>query len=95
MACRYEARGEGDGLSFRFPATQTHLADMMALTPVHVNRTLKVLRQDGLAQVQSRNVRILDWSGIVEAGEFDPTYLQIARSANDNRSWPQPSVVAR
>lgn len=86
MACRYEATGERVGLRFDFPATQTHLADMMALTPVHVNRTLRTLREDGLAEVHRRSVQILDWKAIVEAGEFDPTYLQIARPANDNRS---------
>lgn len=82
MACRYEAAGQDVGFSFPFPVTQTHLADMLALTPVHVNRILKVLREDVLAQVHGRTVQILDWDGIMEAGEFDSAYLQIARKAD-------------
>jgi CRP-like cAMP-binding protein len=94
MACRYRAMGEDNGVSFGFPATQTHMADMMALTPVHVNRTLKTLREEGLAQVQSRAVRILDWNGIVEVGEFDPNYLQVSTPENDNGPRPRARTAA-
>jgi CRP-like cAMP-binding protein len=83
MACRYEREGQNVGFSFGFPATQTHLADILALTPVHVNRMLKLLRQQELAHVYNRTVHILDWSGIVEAGEFDPSYLRIGQLATD------------
>lgn len=95
MACRYEATDSDLGLSFDFPATQVHLADMMALTAVHVNRTLKALRDDGLANVRKRTVHILDWNGIVAAGEFDPTYLQIAKPANDNGSRLEARLAVR
>lgn len=84
IACRYGAADEEGGSDFCFPATQTHLGDMMALTPVHVNRTLKSLRRDGLVEFHRRVVRILNWDALVEVGEFDPTYLQIGTSANDN-----------
>ncbi len=36
------------GEILRIPVTQTHLADALGLTPVHVNRTLGVLRQRGV-----------------------------------------------
>lgn len=93
MACRYEA-AEPD-FRFGFPATQTHLADMLALTPVHVNRTLKGLRQDNLVDVHNRIVRILDWRGMIDVGEFDPSYLQSAGPANDNPVVSRVAAGAR
>ena len=76
-ACRYRGLGTGKHVAFSFPVTQLHLADMLALTAVHVNRTLKLLRQEGLVDVHSKSVDITDWDGLVEAGDFDPAYLQI------------------
>jgi CRP-like cAMP-binding protein len=62
-------------LNYPFPATQTHLADMTGLTSVHVNRTLRALRDDGLATVQARAVQIHDWNRLKKVGEFDAEYL--------------------
>ena len=93
MACRYQVPDGSNALAFRFPATQNHMADMLALTPVHVNRTLMSLRADGLAEVSHRSVRIADWDKIVKLGEFDPAYLRIGGSANDNLIWSPVSRV--
>jgi CRP-like cAMP-binding protein len=82
MAFRYEAAGAKVGFSFAFPPTQAQLADMLALTPVHVNRTLKGLREEGLAEIRDRTAHILDWTGLLHAGEFDPWYLHLR--ANDD-----------
>ena len=77
LAYRYEAAGKEVGFTFDFPATQTHLADMLALTSVHVNRTLKALQADEVAHVRDGVVRVLDWQRLIKVGEFDPSYLQI------------------
>ena len=60
---------------FDFPVTQEQLADATGLTPVHTNRTLQALRRDDLIQLNSGSLRILDWKGLREAGDFDPLYL--------------------
>jgi CRP-like cAMP-binding protein len=62
--------------SFPFRVTQRHLADATGLTIVHVNRVLRALREDGLADVRRPEVVVLDWDGLIKAGEFDPHYLQ-------------------
>lgn len=77
LACRYDAVGTSDRFDFPFLATQTHLADMVGLTPVHVNRTLKDLREKGAVDLSRRVAQVLSWSRLVEIGDFDPTYLQI------------------
>lgn len=80
MALRYEQIGRSSGMSFEFPATQTHLGDALGLTPVHVNRTLKTLKEAGVAEVRNRSVQIHDWESLATIGDFDPTYLKV-RSA--------------
>lgn len=76
MAIRTSGGGR-PGAVYPFPLTQEQLADALALTPVHVNRTLKALREDGLARVTRREVMIEDWDGLVSCAEFDPTYLAL------------------
>ena len=61
--------------SFFFPITQEQLADALGLTSVHVNRTLKALRDEGLVRLTRSEVRIDDWDALVSAAEFDPAYL--------------------
>ena len=94
MACRHQASGASGRFSFGFPVTQIQLADMLALTPVHVNRTLRALRDLGLANVRSRSVEILDWNGLVAVGDFDPTYLQVDAAANNNGVAAMPGAAA-
>lgn len=75
IAIRLKAAGAGDDQIFDFPVTQEQLADATGLTPVHTNRTLQALRRDGFIQLTSGSLRILDWQGLREAGDFDELYL--------------------
>jgi len=75
MASRY-ANDEGAKLSFDLPMTQQHLADATGLTSVHVNRTLKALREDGVVTITGRDVQVHQWDRLVSLGEFDAAYLQ-------------------
>ena len=68
-----------DGV-YPLPLTQMELAEISGLTPVHVNRTLKVLREAGLVTIRGGKVRIDDLAGLKNAAEFDPTYLNLMQS---------------
>lgn len=58
--------------------TQEHIADCTGLTPVHVNRMLKLLEQENLiSRRSSRAVTIGDWNRLANAGDFDSTYLHL------------------
>ena len=48
---------------------------------MHVNRTLKALRQIGVVEVDGRIYRIPDWPRLAAIAEFDPDYLQIVAPA--------------
>lgn len=66
-----------DGYDLRL--TQTELAECTGLTPVHVNRTLRELRERGVAEFKGGRVNILDLAELERVGEFDPTYLYLDR----------------
>jgi CRP-like cAMP-binding protein len=57
------------------PITQAVLGDAMGVSTIHVNRTLQELRHDGLIATSGTKLRVLDWSKLLEAGDFNPAYL--------------------
>ena len=75
-AVRYKVDLTAEIVVFPFPLTQSHLADATGLTAVHVNRTLKALRDEGVVRISSRTVQILDWKRMVALADFDAAYLQ-------------------
>jgi len=77
MRVRLEIVGLTDGLSYALPLTQTDLAECLGLTPIHVNRTLKELREQSVVQFKGGIVTILDWEGLTQIAEFDPAYLYL------------------
>lgn len=77
MHVRLGLVGLTQGLEFRLTLTQADLAECVGLTPVHVNRTLKSLREQGLADMQRGRVRILDLARLQGIAEFNPDYLYL------------------
>ncbi|MEP9360045.1 Crp/Fnr family transcriptional regulator [Sphingomonas sp. KR3-1] len=71
--------GLTNGLEFRLPLTQVDLAECVGLTPVHVNRTLKLLREDRVADMQRGRVRIFDLERLHAIAEFNPAYLYLEK----------------
>lgn len=86
LALRYRAVGEYRDGRFPLAVTQELMADALGLTAVHVNRSLKVLRDEGLVQLSRSEAQIHDWGGLVEAAEFDPGYLCLAQPGEATRA---------
>lgn len=77
MALRFGRTSHSPVLRYELPMTQEQLGDAVALTSVHVNRTLASLREERLASFSRGVVEIYDWNALAAAGEFDPTYLHL------------------
>lgn len=60
---------------YSFPVTQERLAEAVGLTGVHVNRSLKALRAEGLVTATRGRVQIHDWERLARVGEFEAAYL--------------------
>jgi CRP-like cAMP-binding protein len=69
--------------SFAFPMTQEQIADVLGISPVHVNRTLQQLRNDGLVEVKSRTVTVLDAAALRRVAGFQPDYLRFEQNRHD------------
>ncbi len=67
--------GMTEELSYPLAITQTDLSEITGLTAVHVNRTLKELREQELATLRSGTVTIHDWERLTEVADFDSGYL--------------------
>jgi CRP-like cAMP-binding protein len=79
---RLEAIGRAVSGRYELPVTQSQLADATGLSLVHVNRTLKRLREDGLIAFHNNQVKVLHQERLCAAAEFDPGYLQIGPDAS-------------
>ena len=55
------------GQQCAMPLTQMEIADMTGLTPVHVNRTLQLMRTRGLVELQAKWLRIPDLGALRQA----------------------------
>ncbi|GJD60685.1 Crp/Fnr family transcriptional regulator [Methylobacterium frigidaeris] len=59
------------------PITQVELADALGLSAVHVNRTLRELRQAGLIDWRDKQLAIPDIDTLTAVARFDPDYLHL------------------
>lgn len=80
MLIRFRVVGETQDGSFPFPITQEDLADATGMTAVHVNRTLKQLREDGLVEFRNSRVSVLDAARLKKVAQFEAAYLHLGRS---------------
>lgn len=80
MLVRHRMVGLTRGDSFDFPVTQADLADATGLTPVHTNRTLRRLKNDGLVKLSDGVVTVLDAKGLKAAAGFNGEYLHLDRA---------------
>lgn len=62
---RLGARGLTSDQSFYLPVRQEHVADALGMTPVHVSRTLRSLRDSDTLQIEQGMLRIKNYDRLV------------------------------
>ncbi len=80
---RHAAVGLTSGEVFQLPLTQTELGDTLGLTPVHVNRVLKGLRERGLISMSQRTLRLLDVEQLQALAGFNKDYLHLGGASDE------------
>jgi len=79
MLCEFATKLQSVGLGaperFDLPMSQELIADATGLTPIHVNRMLRALTEDGVIERDKREVRIVNWSRMQKVAEFKADYL--------------------
>ncbi len=74
---RLDTIGETADGSFRFPITQTELADLLGLSVVHTNRTVQDLRATKLVVWDQPTITVVDFTRLSKLVGFDDTYLNL------------------
>ncbi|WP_368076172.1 Crp/Fnr family transcriptional regulator [Sphingomonas sp. CL5.1] len=74
---RMAAVGRAVGGRFALPLTQQDMGEACGLTSVHVNRTLRRLREDGVVEISRGHAHVMDFPRLARIGEFDPDYLYL------------------
>lgn len=75
LGARLSLVGLGSQNGYSCPLNQYVLADTLGLTPVHLNRVLRRLREIGLVTVRCGDVVFDDFDRLVDLAEFDSGYL--------------------
>ncbi|MET0677827.1 MAG: Crp/Fnr family transcriptional regulator [Bradyrhizobium sp.] len=90
---RMRVRGLASDYSCDIPMTQLDLGDALGLSAVHVNRVLQELRKLGLIKLGSGHLKVLDWDGLKEIGDFDPGYLHLRKAAGEGLAFADADDV--
>ena len=77
MFLRLRAVGLVQENTCEFPITQTEIADTLALSTVHINRTLMELRRSGLITLRDKQLTIHHLPSLEAAAGFNRAYLHL------------------
>jgi CRP-like cAMP-binding protein len=75
LMVRLRAAGLGDDRSYIMPLTQELLADVLGLSGPHINRTIRWLRDEGLATIEGQRVVVHDVAALSALAGFEERYL--------------------
>ena len=83
LFCELFYRGRVSGLTegnrFSVPISLVQLGETLAMSIATVNRTLHELRTSRTVDFQRGELDVQDWEGLVEIGEFNPSYLHLKK----------------
>lgn len=87
LLARLQAVGLADADGCAMPFRQPELGDILGITSVHVNRSLKELRNAGLATLKRRRLVVHDPDRLAAFCDFDPGYLHLPLHEPALRRW--------
>lgn len=89
VICEVRARLAAVGVpvedGFAWPLKQDELADVTGMTAVHVNRSLKTLRDEGLILLRQRWMLVPNAERLAGFCAFTPDYLHLSYASADER----------
>jgi CRP-like cAMP-binding protein len=80
LVIRYRVIGGTQDDSVPFPLTQEQLSDATGMTPVYVNRMLGQLKEEGLIDLNSSTLTVLDFDRLKDVAQYDVNYLHLVRT---------------
>ena len=80
LTLRQESAGISSGPDYDWPMTQEQFGDATGLTSVHINRMLKILRDENLISCSKGRVRVLDWDKLQIRAGLSQRYIHSLKS---------------
>jgi CRP-like cAMP-binding protein len=74
---RLKVIGRAQGDRVEMPLTQEQIGEAMGITPIHANRIIRQLREDGILEFQRGHVIVLNENKLEELAHFDNRYLHL------------------
>jgi CRP-like cAMP-binding protein len=72
---RLKVIGRVQGARFEMPFTQELLGEALGITPIHVNRLVKQLREENVLEFHRGYVTVIDEDKLIKLADFDHLYL--------------------
>jgi CRP-like cAMP-binding protein len=92
---RLELTGNASDGRFTLPLTQDHLADLLGLTSIHINRVLRRLKRDNLISVEGRVIHLVDQQRLHCVADYDGRHLLHRNVTVPSESAQSASVGAK
>ena len=77
LLARLQAVGWADNNSYELPLTQREFGDTLGMSAVHINRSLQILRKQGLITWNDGRLTVVDAEKLKEFADFTPNYLHL------------------
>lgn len=92
LLSRLEIIGVSDPEQLIIPLSQEEFADILGISVVHMNKTLRAFERDGIVSFRNALLRVLDRFALEREAGFESGYLQFTLR-NDRRAWRPGAVL--
>ena len=92
LMSRLEIIGITDPEKFVIPMSQEEFADILGISVVHMNKTLRAFERDGVISFRNSLLLVLDRLKLEQAAGFESGYLQFTRRT-DRNAWRPGQLI--
>ena len=83
LSLRHEVKGSKPKYQFDFPLRQDHMADILGMSPVHVSRAMKKLKDNGYIDYNRRKMVIKQPEKLFTLTRWNPQFLLAPKQVNN------------
>ena len=93
LMARLEIIGISDPEKFVIPLSQEQFADILGISIVHMNKTLRAFEREGVISFRNALLLVLDRTKLEQIAGFEGGYLQFTRRS-DRNAWRPGQMLA-